>query len=275
MSVVSPMTTPVPWSMKKLSPMWAPGWMSMPVWLWAYSVMMRGISGTSWCMKLVGEAVDGDGEEAGVAEDDFVVALGGGVALEGGPHVLGQGAPQVGQLPHEADGVFLAPFLAVGAGQVVAQAFVADGQGDLLGQDLEEGHGLLAEIVAQVDLVQPFADEIAGVEEAAGPVDDVDHRFPGRDGFRAHVVEAVLPPAGAHQLIDDVRDGLPEFLGGLGFHLAAVQFQLNPLKLTGDGDGRRGFNPVAGPLRLVTFTDLIPTIAQLSTVAQMASPTSQ
>ena len=30
-SAVSPMTTPLPWSMKKRSPMLAPGWMSMPV----------------------------------------------------------------------------------------------------------------------------------------------------------------------------------------------------------------------------------------------------
>ena len=50
------MTTPVPWSMKNRSPMRAPGWMSMPVMVWACSVMMRGMSGTpstcsSWAMR--------------------------------------------------------------------------------------------------------------------------------------------------------------------------------------------------------------------------------
>jgi hypothetical protein len=38
---VSPITTPVPWSMKKWLPITAPGWMSMPVALWASSLMMR------------------------------------------------------------------------------------------------------------------------------------------------------------------------------------------------------------------------------------------
>ena len=45
-AVVSPITTPVPWSMKKFSPMEAPGWISMPVREWAISLMMRGMSGT-------------------------------------------------------------------------------------------------------------------------------------------------------------------------------------------------------------------------------------
>ena len=31
MIAVSPMTTPVPWSMKKLAPIFAPGWISIPV----------------------------------------------------------------------------------------------------------------------------------------------------------------------------------------------------------------------------------------------------
>ena len=56
MTVVSPMTTPVAWSMKKYSPTCAPALMSTPVPLWAYSVMMRGMRGTpctysSWAMR--------------------------------------------------------------------------------------------------------------------------------------------------------------------------------------------------------------------------------
>ena len=46
-SAVAPMTTPVPWSMANEGPMVAPGWMSMPVSLWASSVIIRGMSGTS------------------------------------------------------------------------------------------------------------------------------------------------------------------------------------------------------------------------------------
>ena len=44
--LISPITTPVPWSMKKESPMTAPGWMSIPVRRCAYSVIMRGRRGT-------------------------------------------------------------------------------------------------------------------------------------------------------------------------------------------------------------------------------------
>ena len=44
--VVSPTTTPVAWSMKKLLPIRAPGWMSAPLREWAHSLMIRGMSGT-------------------------------------------------------------------------------------------------------------------------------------------------------------------------------------------------------------------------------------
>ena len=50
------MTMPVPWSMKKYSPIIAPGLISIPVCEWAYSVIMRGIMATfckysSWAMR--------------------------------------------------------------------------------------------------------------------------------------------------------------------------------------------------------------------------------
>ena len=82
------MTTPVPWSMKKPGPMRAPGWMSMPV-------LRVGVLGHhardqrhAQQQQLVGEAIDRDRLQAGIAEDDLVIALGGRVALEGGLHVL-------------------------------------------------------------------------------------------------------------------------------------------------------------------------------------------
>jgi len=37
MIVVSPITTPVPWSIKKFFPIVAPGWISIPVFLLAFS----------------------------------------------------------------------------------------------------------------------------------------------------------------------------------------------------------------------------------------------
>ena len=49
-------TTPVPWSIKKLSPISAPGFMSIPVLPWACSLIMRGMTGTpdlqrKWAMR--------------------------------------------------------------------------------------------------------------------------------------------------------------------------------------------------------------------------------
>jgi hypothetical protein len=59
------MTTPVPWSMKKRSPICAPGWMSIPVLLCANSEMMR--DHRHLAVEHVGDAVGGDGFDGGVA----------------------------------------------------------------------------------------------------------------------------------------------------------------------------------------------------------------
>ena len=182
MTVVSPMTTPVPWSMKKLAPMVAPGWMSMPVRLWAYSVMIRGMIGTSRRIQLMGQAVDQGGQQAGIAEDHLVGALGGRVAFQGGPDVGGQDCRDLGQGLDKGQRHLVALFLAVGAGQVVAPAVVADGHGDLLGHLFVEIGGLLADVVFEVGGMQPGPGEIAGKENAAGLLDDLDDLCPGGNG---------------------------------------------------------------------------------------------
>ena len=51
-----PITTPVPWSMKKDDPISAPGWMSIAVFWWASSLIIRGIRGifnlnSSWATR--------------------------------------------------------------------------------------------------------------------------------------------------------------------------------------------------------------------------------
>ncbi len=45
-SAVSPITTPMPWSMKKPSPIFAAGWISMPVTARLTAAMTRGRNGT-------------------------------------------------------------------------------------------------------------------------------------------------------------------------------------------------------------------------------------
>src|SRR5205085_7011175 len=47
-------------------------------------------------VEFVGDAVDANGEKAGVGEDDFVGVAGGGVAVEGGLDVGGEGGAERG-----------------------------------------------------------------------------------------------------------------------------------------------------------------------------------
>ena len=56
----------------------------MPVRLWAHSVIIRGMSGTSELVQHVGQAIDGDRLQARVAEDHLVERLAGRVAVVGG-----------------------------------------------------------------------------------------------------------------------------------------------------------------------------------------------
>ena len=87
MMAVSPITTPVPWSMKKRSPISAPGWMSMPVAEWAISAIMRASSGAPKPVEDMREAMVDDGRDAGIAEQHLVDALRGRVAVVGGADV--------------------------------------------------------------------------------------------------------------------------------------------------------------------------------------------
>ena len=87
----------------------------MPVRLWACSVMMRGSSGTAEFVKLVGEALDADGEEAGVAEDRFIGALGGGIAVEGGLDVGGEQFANRGQAIEKFRTISAGFLIAIGA----------------------------------------------------------------------------------------------------------------------------------------------------------------
>ncbi len=68
----------------------APGWISIPVLLCAYSVIIRGIKRTpslnsSWAIRNTVTA-----ESAGVAEQDLIEILGGRISLEGRVHIVGQ-----------------------------------------------------------------------------------------------------------------------------------------------------------------------------------------
>ena len=106
--------------------------------------------------KPVGNPVDGDGIDARVAEDDFLVAARGRVAVISGAHIAGQDRADGREVLEELQGELVAAVLAVGAGLLVAEAIVADAAADLLGQPLEDPDGGLPHAVGQRHVGRPF-----------------------------------------------------------------------------------------------------------------------
>ena len=81
MIAVSPMTTPMPWSMKNPSPISAPGWISMPVKKRADVREQPRRHFEAVVVQGVREAVHLPGVEARIGEHDFEVVDGGRIAL--------------------------------------------------------------------------------------------------------------------------------------------------------------------------------------------------
>jgi len=96
----------------------------------------------------------------------------------------------------------------------VANAVVPQGHRHLFRQAFKEGRRLLPEVVTEVELIEPGADEIAGIENPGNPLHDVDDGIAGGDGFRADMVEALLAIAGMYQPIYHAGDFLAELSAG-------------------------------------------------------------
>ena len=115
-------------------------------------------------IELMSHSVDCNSKEPRIAEDDFVIALCGRISLSGSYDILGKSPSQPGHFFKEVYGCFMAPAKALGAGEIVAEAFVANGKGNLLGQGLKESGDLLSEVITEVDPVHGRAYKIAGKE---------------------------------------------------------------------------------------------------------------
>ena len=76
--------------MKKWRPMVAPGWMSMPVRVWAYSVTYARHHRQAAHEQFVGDAVGADRLDGGVAQENFLHVARRGVALVGRAQILGE-----------------------------------------------------------------------------------------------------------------------------------------------------------------------------------------
>src|SRR5574341_896461 len=161
-TLVSPMTTPVPWSMKNFSPIRAPGWMSMPVRAWACSVMIRGISGTprtwsSWAIR-------------------WLV-----IAIEGRLHVAREQPADRRHLREEAGGDALRGLRAVIAGEVVVPLDESDRAPHLLLQRAHRALQRRAEEVVQALRPHVGRPEVAGEEDRSQILDDLDDRVARRE----------------------------------------------------------------------------------------------
>jgi len=73
----------------------------------------------------------------------------------------------------------------------------------LLGQDFKQPRGFLAEIVAQIELLETTVDKITRVEDSADPLHNVYNGIPRGDRFRADVIETIVSITGQNQLIHD------------------------------------------------------------------------
>ena len=151
------------------------------------------------------EAEDQRCQQAGIAENHLVRTLGGRVAFKRCANVGGERRRHPRQGLDEGQRLVVAQGLATGAGQVVAPAVAADGHGDLVGNLFVEIGGLLADVVFEVGGMQFGPGEIAGKENAAGLLDDLDDLFLGGNGDRADMFVAILGAPGGEQLLDDGR----------------------------------------------------------------------
>lgn len=164
--------------------------------------------------ELMSRPVNRDGKEPRVAEDDLVVAPGCRIAFVCGTHIRRQQSAQGGERFDEGDGDLLAAIFTADTGEIVADAVVTQGQRHLFREAFKEGRRLLPEVVTEVELFEPGADKIAGIENPGNPLHDVDDGIAGGDGFRADMIEAFLAIAGMYQPIYHAGDFLAELSAG-------------------------------------------------------------
>jgi hypothetical protein len=118
--------------------------------------------------QLVRNAVDGNCLKSRIAEDHFVDAAAGGVAVVGGMGIGGENLPQVGNAFQERDGHGLSLGFVVAFGidlRIFIDAVVVlQGTGDLPGQLIVQAVDQIAHVIGDVPDVQPFAAAVPWVE---------------------------------------------------------------------------------------------------------------
>ncbi len=86
---------------------------------------------------------------------------------------------------------------------------MADGEDDLIAEHLMELGKLLAEIVFEIDRIDPGLCKIAGEENLARLFDDRNRIIPQRNRLRGQVLKAFAAKTGFGQLVDYLVQVLP------------------------------------------------------------------
>jgi len=133
-----------------------------------------GDEGDLEAMEFVGDAEDGDREEAGVGEDDFIGIGGGGVAVEGGLNIGGQERSQLRHGAEEFADDDVGGFVATGAFGAAACGLVADGVADLFEEFVADGGEEFADVIFERFAGEVLLAEVAREEELAELLDDLD-----------------------------------------------------------------------------------------------------
>ena len=121
----------------------------------------------------VSEAIDGDRFETGVAKNDFRRRFAGGVAVVGGLNVGGEDFAQLWKLIEELQRLRLAEGFEILGGVAVARGagVVPQRAADLRRQAIVETIDQVADVVADVAVVEPLAAAIAGEHDLVQFVD--------------------------------------------------------------------------------------------------------
>ncbi len=158
--------------------------------------------------QFVGDAIDRYRFQAGIAEDDFVIALGRWITLEGGLHVLLQFQAHVRQTLEQFDGFLLSQSLAVDGhahldGQKVL--FVAQSTGNLLRKLVVQAVNKIADVILDIADVQILFSPVARIENVEQVAENFSHDLAAGQRFVTEVAGTAALGISGDNAFDDFR----------------------------------------------------------------------
>ena len=112
----------------------------------------------------MGDPVYGNGKKSRIAENNFVMAFGGGIPFINSPDICCQYLSQRWNRCQKVESNFLALLLAVAARLAVPEAFMPDAVGNLFGNHIKKNCNGLADVVFQIDRIDLAPGKIARKE---------------------------------------------------------------------------------------------------------------